>query len=125
MARKKYNPYILIGERIKKVRIQMKLERSTFAKKINMTEAEIDSIEAGRTKISMDTLFLISTVLETEMNYFLTGISSNRIIIASNILDKYIETFKFIESLSPRQKQVFSKVLDKLPSLLPNKLSKK
>ena len=125
MERKKYNPYILIGERIKKVRIQMKMERSTFAKKINMTEAEIDSIEAGRTKISMDTLFLISTVLETEMNYFLTGISSDRIIIASNILDKYIETFKFIESLSPRQKQVFSKVLDKLPSLLPNKLSKK
>ncbi len=125
MSKAKYNPYIVIAERIKKVRLDKKIKKTEFAKKIGVQTSDIDSIEAGNTKISLDMLFMISNALGTEMNYLLTGISNERILFASNMLDRYIETFKFIESLTQKQKQVFTKVLDQLPSLYFEKSSKK
>ncbi len=116
MVKEKDNPYVSIGARIKKIRIEKNIEKLVLAKKLNISITEDDAIESGHLKLTMDTLFAISNILQTEMNYFLTGIPNNRIVIASNILDEYIETFKFINSLSPKQKQVFSEMLEKLSS---------
>ena len=116
MSKGKVNPYTSIGARICKIREEKGITKSVFAKKLNISMGDVDAIEGGHTKLSMDTLFLISNILETEINYFLTGISNSRIIMASNILDDYIAMFKFMESLSPKQKQVFSEMLEKLSS---------
>ncbi|MBR1544351.1 MAG: helix-turn-helix transcriptional regulator [Alphaproteobacteria bacterium] len=121
----KVNPYISIGSRIRKVRVEKNIDKSILATALGVTEADIDSIEEGKSRLTMDALFAISKVLETEMNYFLTGIPNSRIIIASDILDKYIEAFKFIDGLSDKQKQVFSEMLENLNSSPTKKLSKK
>ena len=120
MKIEKINPYLVIGERIKSIRCVKNMEIPTFANLINKTEAEVASIESGRMKIDIDLLSDISKALKTEINYFLTGIYNSQIVHASHALDTYLEIFKFINSLSPKQKQNFSEMLEKLRSLSSN-----
>ncbi|MBP3615459.1 MAG: helix-turn-helix transcriptional regulator [Alphaproteobacteria bacterium] len=125
MKKEETNPYALIGSRIKKIRLEKNIDKSFLAEQLDISVASIDSIERGRVKITMDVLFAISDILKTEMNYFLTGIPNSRVVLATHILDNYIEAFKFINSLSPKQKQVFSDMLTKLTSKSSNKQPKK
>ncbi len=110
---KQINPYKYIGFRIRKIRLEKKIEKSTMAKLLGFSVNEIDAIENGKIKITSNILANISDVLKTEINYFLTGLENDNIKNATDALEKYIETFKFMESLSPRQKQIFSEVLDR------------
>ena len=114
MKNKNSNLYVLMGRRIKTIRKEKNIESSALANELNISLSELNAIEAGQVKISMDVLFSISNILETEMNFFITGIPNNQIIIASEMVDKYIDTFKFINSLSSKQKQVFSNMLSQL-----------
>ncbi len=125
MVNKKEDIYVSVGRRIKKVRVEKNIEKRDLAERLNMSVKDIEAIETGKSRITMDDLFLISNILQTEMNYFITGIPNNHIIIASNVLDKYIETFKFVNSLSPKQKQIFSNMLNKLSFSPSEKISKK
>ena len=109
---KETNPYKYIGSRIHKIRLQKNMGREVFANALGLSVNDIDSIENGIVRITMDVLFNISTILETEINYFLTGLESCNIKEANDALDKYMETFKFMESLSLKQRQIFSKLLD-------------
>ncbi|MCR5506316.1 MAG: helix-turn-helix domain-containing protein [bacterium] len=124
MTKEKINPYILIGSRINKVRIEKNIDKSVLARALSITDSDVDSIEKGKSKLTMDALFIISKELKTEMNYFLTGIPNSRVILASDILDKYIEAFKFISGLSDKQKQVFSEMLQNLISSSKNSQKK-
>ena len=109
---KQINPYKYIGFRTRKIRLEKNIEKSAMAKLLGFTVSEVDAIENGKTKITSDILFDISNILNTEINYFLTGLENDNIKNATDALEKYIETFKFIESLSPKQKQIFSEILD-------------
>ena len=106
----KTNLYVQIGKRINKIRFSKNISRSILAKKLNISDCEMQNIEAGRKKIEMNTLFRISEILETEMNYFITGIPNNRIIIVSDMMDRYIEVFKFVDSLNPKQRAMFNDI---------------
>ena len=112
----KTNLYVQIGKRINKIRFSKNISRSILAKKLNISDCEMQNIETGRKKIEMNTLFRISEILETEMNYFITGIPNNRIIIVSDMMDRYIEVFKFVDSLNPKQRAMFNDMLNDIYS---------
>ena len=125
MKKENSNLYVLIGRRIKRIREEKHIKKYVLASELNLSISELDDIEAGRKKISMDTLFSISNILETEMNFFITGIPNNQIIVASEMVDRYINTFKFINGLSSKQKQVFSNMLGQLYLCSSKKYQKK
>ena len=122
---KQINPYKYIGFRIRKIRLEKNIEKSVMAELLGFSVNEIDAIENGKTKITSDVLFDISNILKTEINYFLTGLENDNIKNATDELEKYIETFKFIESLSPKQKQIFSEMLDRAYNYSPQESEKK
>lgn len=100
------NPYIQIGMRISKVRKKNYLSLSELSKKIDISIDKLQKIESGDSKISMDILMKIANILNCDVSYFLTGLSNSMIKDKVEILTKYINAFKFINKLSPKQKDV-------------------
>ena len=62
--------YVMIGKHIKKKRKEIGFTQERLAEKINVTVGYISQLERGITKVNLDTLAKIGTVLNTELPYF-------------------------------------------------------
>lgn len=93
--------YKLIGERIKQVRKSKNMTQESLAEKLNVSIGYVSQVERGITKISLDLLGAISTILDCDVAILISesAIHSNdymmtEIIEAINKLDdkkrKYI-----------------------------------
>ena len=69
--------YKLIGERIKKVRKAKGLTQDTLAEKLNVSIGYVSQVERGITKISLDLLGAISTILSCDVASFISESAVN------------------------------------------------
>ena len=63
--------YVSLGRRIREERLKCNLTQEKLAEKINLSTAYIGQIERGERRVSVDTLVLISTHLNTSVDYLL------------------------------------------------------
>lgn len=57
--------YILIGDKIRKTRELQGISQQDLAARCNFEKSNLSRIEAGRTNLTLKTLFKISTELQT------------------------------------------------------------
>lgn len=71
--------YKLIGDRIKKARKNKGLTQDMLAEKLNVSVGYVSQVERGITKISLDLLGAISTIVECDVASFISqsAINSN------------------------------------------------
>jgi transcriptional regulator with XRE-family HTH domain len=100
----------LIGEKIRKKRIELGLNQIFFSRQLLTTQNVISNIENGKVKLSIERLLKVAEVLKVDLNYFVNSDiqdpKDNRIADLQNlvkrletrneILEKYI--LKFIET---------------------------
>ena len=82
-----------IGSRIRNIRENMKLSRSSFSEKINISEVFLSQVERGEKSISLNTLMNICNTTGVTSDYILFGntensATSNKIIKILNQLPK-------------------------------------
>ena len=66
-----------IGERIKTRRKELKLSQTDIYERCDITSGALSKIENGKTTPSVIAFYKLSQVLECDMNWLATGISSN------------------------------------------------
>ena len=76
--------YKLIGERIKKIRKEREMTQEILAEKLNVSIGYVSQVERGITKISLDLLGAISSILNYDIAEFITESATNS--------SEYIET---------------------------------
>ena len=96
----------LIGTRIKSVRKEKGRTQEWLAEKIDVTVGYISQIERGITKINLETLGEIGAVIETDIAYFLSGVSTEQELYLNNELHQ-----KF-EMLSERDKKIVNEIIE-------------
>ena len=64
--------YEIIGKKIKNLRIEKGMSQGTFAKELGVSVGYVSQVERGITKISLDLLGAISTILSRDMSYFVS-----------------------------------------------------
>ena len=69
--------YKLIGERIKKARRLMGMTQEMMAEKLGVSIGYVSQVERGITKISLDLLGAISSILECDIASFITESATN------------------------------------------------
>lgn len=68
--------YVIIGERLKNIRIQNNLTQEKLAEKLDMSVAFLSKIERGKTQISLRRLNQICELLEISEGAILNGAST-------------------------------------------------
>ena len=69
--------YKLIGERIKKARKLNSITQDVLAEKLGVSIGYVSQVERGITKISLDLLGAISSILECDIASFITESATN------------------------------------------------
>ena len=69
--------YKLIGERIKKARKSIAMTQETLAERLNVSIGYVSQIERGITKISLDTLGAVSSILSCDVSSLVTESAVN------------------------------------------------
>lgn len=64
--------YLLLGEKIKKIRRRKNLSQSTLAELVNVSISYISRVECGKDHISLDLLVNVCEALETNLDEILT-----------------------------------------------------
>lgn len=67
--------YKQIGSRIKQVRKERRLTQEHLAERLSVSVGYVSQLERGVTKISLDTLAEIASILNCELAYFLDGVT--------------------------------------------------
>ena len=78
--------YKLIGERIKRVRKSKGITQENMAEKLNVSIGYVSQVERGITKISLDLLGAISSIL----NYDISGFVAESAVNSSEYLESEI-----------------------------------
>lgn len=60
-----------IGEKVKKIRLQKKLNQIAFADAIGISQGRLSEIEQGKTKPSADTLQQLRKKFDVDLNWLL------------------------------------------------------
>ena len=69
--------YAIIGQRIKKTRKTKGMTQEALAEKLNVSIGYVSQVERGITKISLDLLGAISSILESDIAYLISGSAIN------------------------------------------------
>ena len=82
--------YHLIGDRIKKERKKQNYTQEKLAEQLEVSVGYISQVERGITKISLDLLAAISTVLKCDLSLLVTGAAiKSRGYMASELEEHY------------------------------------
>ncbi len=100
-----------IGSRIRNIRENMKLSRSSFSEKINISEVFLSQVERGEKSISLNTLMNICNTTGVTSDYILFGntensATSNKIIKILNQLPK--EANEIVYNLTNSLKDLYN-----------------
>ncbi len=87
---------IEVGERIRKIRKQLKMSRETFAELINISDIFLGQIERGERSLSIMTLASISTSTGVSTDYILFGTPEETPTLKkiTNIVENASDNFK-------------------------------
>ena len=102
--------YKLIGKRIKDARKEIGVTQEKMAEELDVSIGYVSQVERGTTKISLDLLGAISSILKKDLSYF---ISETGILTQNYMTSEITEDFS---KLSSRDKQLvsdFIKLLNK------------
>ncbi len=103
--------YKLIGGRIKTKRKAAGKTQEQLAEKLSVTVGYVSQIERGVTKISLDTLSEICSILNCDMSFFITGTATGE---TSYLQEELIEKYS---ALTQTQKKT---ILDFIDVLIKN-----
>lgn len=103
-----YIDYKLIGKRIQSQRKKLQKTQEWLAEQLSVTVGYISQIERGITKVSLDTLAQISTILQMDISYFLTGTIYNEQIYLEE------EFYEKLRKLSCSKRKVLYGIMDVL-----------
>ncbi|MCI8519527.1 MAG: helix-turn-helix transcriptional regulator [Clostridia bacterium] len=96
--------YKLMGERLKKARIEKKFTQEQLAEKLKVSIAYISRIETGKTHVNLKRLNELCSVLDTSESYILNGASDNSTSYMSS------EFSSILEDCSSRDKELIYKI---------------
>lgn len=98
--------YTAIGKRIKTKRKSCGKTQEQIAEQLDVTVGYVSQVERGVTKINLDLLSRISTILDSDIAYFITGVSADR---STYLLDELTEKFA---QLTREQKQFVMSLIE-------------
>lgn len=100
--------YKLIGKRIKQKRKQLGKTQEVFAEELSVTVGYVSQFERGITKLSLDRLSEISALLNCDLSFLVSGVTTENIDYSQNeFLNNY-------SKLSNRDKQVVRDLIDSM-----------
>ena len=102
-----------IGSRIRNIRESMKLSRSAFSEKINISEVFLSQVERGEKSISLNTLISICNNTGVSSDYILFGNTSN-----SSTASR---TIKILNGLPPEANNIVYDMTNSLKELYEHK----
>ena len=100
--------YKLIGTRIKEKRKQKKLTQENIAESLDVSVGYVSQVERGATKISLDLLAEISTLLDCDIAFFVSESATN----SNNYLADELNTS--FASLNEKEKRIISGIAELL-----------
>ena len=68
---------VIVGKRVKKLRLQKRISQSDLAQSIGISQAHMSNIESGRSNITLENLFAIHDVLNVSMASFFVDIDND------------------------------------------------
>ena len=97
--------YKLIGERIQKTRKSRGMTQEILAEKLDVSIGYVSQVERGITKISLDLLGAISTVLDCDVASLISGSATNsEIYLNSEIIEE-------VSRLNSKQKKYILNII--------------
>lgn len=105
--------YAQVGANIKKRRKELGLTQETLAEQLSVSVGYVSQVERGVTKISLDLLAKVSSLLQYDIGYFVSGTAVDQ--------EDYLKTEwteKFVR-LTPPQRRVVLGLIDLLQSEEP------
>jgi len=96
--------YNIIGQRLKKARIDKKMTQEKLAEKLDVSIAFLSRIERGSSHINLKRLTQICEILGVSEGYILNGVSSN----SNNYLSS--EFNDILTSISPDKQKLIYKI---------------
>ena len=103
--------YKLIGKRIAAERKKAGLTQEKLSEKLLVTVGYISQIERGITRVNLDTLAQISTILQCDIAYLITGTAIN----SQNYLNE--ELSRKVYSMNTQQKKALLKICEAISEL--------
>ena len=92
--------YTLIGSRIKARRREQRMTQEMMAEALDVSVGYVSQVERGVTKISLDLLAEISSILDCDISFFVSGTAvSGENYLKSELSDKF-------DRLSARDKKL-------------------
>ena len=107
---------VLIGNRIRSIRLQRNMTAEVLSERIGLAEVTLRHIETGANKTSLQTILNIADALDISTDYLL-GRSSSPIDVDKLSLKKAYK-------LTNQQEQVLSEMIDKLAPIISNHFDK-
>lgn len=100
--------YKQVGQRIKQERKRKRMTQEQLAEGLRVSVGYVSQVERGTTKISLDLLAAIATVLDSEIALFLDGVTIGQ--------KSYLETElqSQISKLPPEKKHLLLKIVEAL-----------
>lgn len=96
--------YNIIGQRLKKARLDKKMTQDKLAEKLDVSIAFLSRVERGNSHINLKRLTQICEVLGVSEGYILNGVSSK----SSNYLSS--EFNDILSSVSPEKQKLIYKI---------------
>ena len=96
--------YTIIGQRLKKARIDKKMTQDNLAEKLDVSIAFLSRIERGNSHINLKRLSQVCDILGVTEGYILNGTSSN----SSNYLSS--EFSEILNQVSPEKQKLIYKI---------------
>ncbi len=103
--------YKQIGTHIKQARKARAMTQEKLAEQLDVSIGYVSQVERGITKISLDLLAAIATILDCEISFLLDGVSIARKNYLSNAL------LEQINPLSPEKKKFLLKLIPMLDEI--------
>lgn len=97
--------YKLIGERIKEQRIKSKMTQEDLAERLDVSIGYVSQVERGVTKISLDLLGKVSSILKSDVAYFVSASAVN----SNNYLLNELEMY--VSNLSNTQRKMLVEII--------------
>lgn len=105
---------LIIGKRIRDLRIMQKLTQAQFAELIGISVNFLSEIETGKKGMSQDTLYRLCTNFSVSSDYILFGTEKNDDSISSSMIIEYVN------SLDSKELELLSNYLNSLRELREN-----
>ena len=103
--------YKLLGKRIKEKRVQKGKTQEQIGEMLEISNEYVSKLETGSVRISLRRLAEISLILDTPVEYFISGVITEAPAYKAN------ELIKTLEDLTPKEKDVIYNVINQIKTL--------